>query len=387
MNDGPGVGITRVIPDQVVATLSAGVAGRDGRDVFGNALVHKPAATTFQLGEGLVLQKGEVVTTAKGNLVFRNGTLRVHPMLEVYRDDGKPVEFEGDVLIKGGLRDGQIVHASGSVVVGGAVEAAKLNAGGSLHVKGGMIGKNTGRCDVAGDIYCRFISAMHVAAHGSVNVQGEIVHSTIHCGGALTATMGTIYDSKVIASGGVVCQTLGNERGVPTLIEAGTDRTELALVLSEAREIEASQKRVHEIRQKIEPLMKFLKSLTPQQRERVTELMAEAGTLEEESTRKAQDAEQRCQAMRQHAKAEIVVREAAYPGVTVRFPGVETTFRAAIKGPFKLVSRKQSLLTEILLIDEADGSSTVLPSHQVLEAGLASAERITYRNDSKLCAV
>ncbi|MDO9243374.1 MAG: FapA family protein, partial [Rhodocyclaceae bacterium] len=49
-------------------------------------------------------------------------------------------DFDGSVVIKGDISAGMTVHVSGDIEIGGVVETATLEAGGSIVVKGGVIG-------------------------------------------------------------------------------------------------------------------------------------------------------------------------------------------------------------------------------------------------------
>jgi len=50
------------------------------------------------------------------------------------------MSFDGTINIKGDVKDGMKVHATGDVFVGGTVEAAEIEAGGNIVIKGGVIG-------------------------------------------------------------------------------------------------------------------------------------------------------------------------------------------------------------------------------------------------------
>src|SRR6185436_13597582 len=49
------------------------------------------------------------------------------------------ISFDGTVEVAGDVHPGMKLHASGDIVVKGIVEGAQLNAGGSIHVAGGVV--------------------------------------------------------------------------------------------------------------------------------------------------------------------------------------------------------------------------------------------------------
>jgi len=363
--DGEFGSINRIEAGKLIALMISAGAGADGRDVMGNVIAHKKSAAAFKLGRNLKWVKDQLVSTSRGSLRLSDGILSVEPLLDLYSDDGRAVKFDGDLAVRGSLRDGQLIEASGCVLVVGAIEAADVRVAGSVCVKGGVIGKKTGRCVIGGSLSCRFISAAQIMAAGRVEAKSEIVQSQIQCGGALIAAHGPIMGGEVCANGGIVCQTLGSTNSMPTVVEAGTERVRKMLTSRAATEIEAMTARVREVRGKIEPLIKHLKSLTPVQREKVTELLAEASDWESEAEQLTEKFANRLEKLRAEAVPQIEVLQVAYAGVTARLGGFETTLTTAMKGPFKLGLRKLASVTVIVLNDLKSASVIALPTRPI----------------------
>jgi len=363
--DAEFTGINRVEADKVIAVMTSAGAGSNGRDVLGNVIPFKPAAGAFKLRRNLKWVKDQLISTLRGSLRLTEGYLTVEPLLDHQSEDGKPVKFDGDIAVRGSLPDGQLIEATGCMLVVGAIEAADVRVAGSVCVKGGVIGKKAGRCAVGGNLSCRFISGSQVVVTGKVEVKSEIVQSHIHCGGQLTASLGPIMGGEVCANGGIVSHVLGSANGMPTIVEAGTERTRTALMNRSVAEIEAMTTRVQDVRRKIEPLIKVLKKLTPVQREKVTELLAEASDWESDAEELAKQASSRVEELRANAIPQIEVTQTAYAGVTIRLGGFETTTTTALKGPFKLGLRKLATVTEIVLSDLTNGSVSVLPTRSL----------------------
>ena len=282
--------IAKVEAGQVVATLSASVPGTDGVDVFGQPIAHKKDET-FKIGRNLSLVKDEITANAAGNLRLSGNSLSVEPFLELRDDDHDmaPVTFDGDVLVKGCVSEGRVLELSGSLTVGGAIEAVQLKTGGPVNVKGGIIGKAKGKYVVGGELRCRFISGGSIVAAADVHVQSEIVQSHLICSGRLTVAHGAISGGDISANGGISCKVLGHSGGAPTVVEAGTGKAFRSLVAATNSQIDANRKRVAEVRAKIEPLMRQQKLLTPQQKEKATELLFEAGEMEEKTAQMSKE--------------------------------------------------------------------------------------------------
>jgi len=355
---------TKVEVEQVIANVTPGSMGTDGIDVFGQLIERRKSPPSLQIGRNLLEGNGKVICQARGNLQLIENVLSVEPLLEIRGDDGQlaPIVFDGDVAVRGSLDDGRSVEITGCLAVGGALEAVQLNAGGSVMVQGGLIGKQKGRYTIGGDLKCRFISGGIIVVGQDVQVQSDITESSITCGGRLVVDHGVIFGGIIAAIRGLACVTLGNTNGTPTLIEAGNGIAVRSFLVAARTQIEANQKRIQIIRSKIAPLVKVMKALTREQREKATELLFEADDLEMETKKLVADLEIQSRKLNENARAEVAIAKIVHPGVTVRFPDAETIFPTAIKGPLTLTQQKSNGHAQILLTNGTDQSTTILPS-------------------------
>jgi hypothetical protein len=67
------------------------------------------------------------------------------------------------------------------------------------------------------------------------------------------------------------------------------------------------------------------------------------------------------QSQRQN-RNEILVHQMAYPGVTVRFPGATAVIGTILKGPLKLLPKTRGQTTDIFMVDQKTGKSTMFQS-------------------------
>ncbi|MGN6626347.1 MAG: FapA family protein [Tepidisphaeraceae bacterium] len=360
--------VAKVMAGQVIATLGLPQPGVDGKDVFGKPIAHDKAPV-LRLGHGVSLKKQDVTATQSGNARLTQGAIGVYPLLELaHSDDAKAdaVIADGDVLIKGSVRDGRQIQTSGCLMVGGTIEAAVFKAGGWAHVHGGVVGRDRGAGAVQGDLHCRFASGARLSVGGDLCVQTEIAGSRIACGGRLLVMRGPICGGEATANGGIECQSLGNAIGTPTLVEAGIDPA-LRGTLDDIRPlVDSNRRRIAEVRGRIAPMMQNLKLLTPQQKEKATELLFEADELEAATEGKLAGLAARCRAAAERSRAQIVVHDSLHAGVTVRFAGVEALITSSIKGPVRLLPRRSGNTVEVL-VEEAGGATFALPSTVVAD--------------------
>ncbi|HVT90822.1 MAG TPA: FapA family protein [Tepidisphaeraceae bacterium] len=362
--DGITCTVAKVEQGQVIGTLLPAIAGVEGRDVFGQPLAPAKHGKSIVFDRNIRCENDQLIAAARGNLRLVGDVFSVEPLLEIQDEfDATAVHFDGDLTVKGGLREGRSVNISGTLTAGGAIEAIQLRTGRSAYVKGGIIGKHKGKYVVGADLRCRFISAATVFAGGNIDVQSEIIQSDIICAGQMTVSQGPIYGGRVAANGGVICMALGHGSGTPTVIEVGYNKTVLEFHSDTRAQIDANLKHIAEVRDKIEPLLRIMKQLTAQQKERATELLCEAEEIETITKKMAADLQSQTQCLQQRSRDEIRVTQVAYPGVLVRFGLFEAILPTALKGPMRLCPRKLGGLTEIVLIDESARTITALPTH------------------------
>jgi uncharacterized protein (DUF342 family) len=367
--------VAKVASGQLIATVGPNVPGVDGRDIFGTTIPHQKADNPH-VGGGVCFAKGALTATVSGNVQNVAGVVSVHPLLESRDGELATAEttFDGDVVIKAGLRDGRSIQATGCAIVNGPIEAATFRVDGWLHVKGGVVGRDKGSGYVGGDLVCRFASAARLTVRGDICVQNEIANSRVACTGRLTITNGSISGGTVTANAGITCHTLGSPAGTPTIIEVGMDQT-LKTLFAEAKiEMDNNAKRATGIRERIVPLMERLKLLTPSQREKATELLYEADELDAAIIAKRKSLVEPCRISAERAKAEIVVIGTVHPGVILRMPGARAAVSAALQGPLRIIPRKVGNLFEIVI--EQDGVTTALPTAVIVEQFKPVIERV-----------
>ncbi|MCX7100695.1 MAG: FapA family protein [Methylobacter sp.] len=148
------------------------------------------------------------------------------------------VNFDGTINIKGDVKDGMKVYATGDVFIGGTVEAAEIVADGNIVIKGGVIGHSelSGDTNVAPTFNARVISKGSISARFAENVCMEanmdilITEFSMHnyltslnriVVGKPGAKKGRIIGGLTCASNLVRTATLGTKSGLITKVRVG----------------------------------------------------------------------------------------------------------------------------------------------------------------------
>jgi hypothetical protein len=350
-----------------IAFLHPLVEGQDGRDVFGHPLPRRHAPQEpVKLGRNVQLDPdGKTIqATARGSVHFDGRTLAVETSLEINGNvdfSTGHIDFGGDVFISGSVLDLFKVKGN-NIEVRGAVEAADIHAERDLHVTGGILGKEKGRCHAGHELTAKYATNVHLSSGGHITVHSEIANCHVVCAGKLTVECGPLLAGHITANGGVACKSLGAPSQIPTLVEAGLDSELLENAKAKLEQLDAQKQKVTRTRQLVETLMRDPKKLSAAQKEKATELLYETDMLDEQINKNLQTLRESLQASLAKAKPEVTVVDTAYPGVTLRFPGLETTLQAPLKGPLKFVPHDIDGEKRIVAQNTSSGSSHTLPT-------------------------
>lgn len=217
-----------VAAETVVAVKTAAAEGVPGRDVLGGVL---PPL----LGRDLPLQarKGKnvrvspdgqaLIATSGGVVSFIDGRVHVETALVLERDltsESGALEFSGDIVVHGSILRGVSVTATGNITVDGNIEVAVVQAGGSVFVGGGVLGRGMGTVRARGNITCRFLEGANIRAGGDVVVEDYIRGGDVRADRRVLVE-GTVVGGHVYGASGVRVRISGTEQGTPTTLVAG----------------------------------------------------------------------------------------------------------------------------------------------------------------------
>lgn len=139
-----------VEPGRLLAEYTAPIPGAPGQDVFGQVIHPGPAAAAQLVagpGASLIENGARCVAAIQGRPEVTpddrgSVTIQVLPCL-IFPGDvsphNAPPAYEGDVVVKGSVRESVCLRATGHVEVAGGVEEAAIEAGGRVVIERGCI--------------------------------------------------------------------------------------------------------------------------------------------------------------------------------------------------------------------------------------------------------
>lgn len=128
------------------------------------------------------------------------------------------LEFKGNIKVNGCVQNG--FNVSGHTVIANEIDGGSIHAQGDVIISGGI---NEATIYARGNVLAGFILKSDIRCLGNIEIQKEVVDSTIDCSGALLIGNGKIIASRIHANHGVVAKDIGTERSTPSYIKTGVD--------------------------------------------------------------------------------------------------------------------------------------------------------------------
>lgn len=139
--------IKSVLENDIIGIRKAGEPGRDGKNIFGNTIKHKPGKKLYlKVGQGCLLKDNNtVIATIEGKPSTKNNVFYVNKLHEVRGDIDLTtgnVKFIGDVVIHGSVKEGMEVIADNSISVAKHVDRSLIKGKGDISIGGNAIASN-----------------------------------------------------------------------------------------------------------------------------------------------------------------------------------------------------------------------------------------------------
>ncbi|MCH8147840.1 MAG: DUF342 domain-containing protein [Planctomycetes bacterium] len=363
--------IVTLAKDQVIGTLRPPCPPRDGVDVTGELIKAKGSPQPLELETSIrrsTQDTSQIISNVPGRFVQNGLVLRIEEELVIPGN----IDFQtGNVnstihlRVAGAIQNRFDVRCEKSITVGDAIEAATVEATGDILVKGGIVGRNSGRVCAGGEIVAKFCTEADLTAAGDIRVAVELIGCRVRTNSRLIGDRLAVIGGHAYARSGGQLKSLGSDGDVPTLIFLGPSPQEII----EADAIEAGLKAkweiVERIRGSVAPLLSNVKRLTASQRERATELSLKAHEMEAQIEEEESRRKRLLYEADDMVKPSIEVSKAIYPRVIISIGRRVTVFDQMLKGPIRIEERKVRNVTELVAVNMRTASVKVLRSRKV----------------------
>jgi uncharacterized protein (DUF342 family) len=216
--------------NQVLATKVLATNGTDGVNIAGNSVGAKDGKDLqVKVSDDTIYNEGDntVRATVAGVLsMVNNDTIRVSSRQKIDGDidySTGNIRSQNAVEVSGSIRPDFMVSTKGNLVVGGDVQAAKINSHGNVVVKGGILGPGA-EVRVQGDADINYIEQGMLIAGGNILIRSSAYYSDIQAAGNIHCPEKTkVVGGDIVAGGSVIVGQLGSLAGKPVNVAVGTD--------------------------------------------------------------------------------------------------------------------------------------------------------------------
>lgn len=322
---------------ELLAEYVPATAGESGHTVDDQVVLPARGKDLPMLkGKGFRMVDGKYYATIHGKVERTEAGFHISNLLEIKGDvdvNCGHVEFDGDVYIRGDVKSGMTVKASGNIEIKGHVGASVVEAGADISIRDGMQGKFTGSLKAGGDIFCKFFENIQAEAGGNITVK-SVMNSELRASGKII-----VEGREAVVLGGVVHAVQGMEIGeagnameIPTVLIAGV----LPQTVERNRELTQLIKKAEE---EVELLDRSAKIMAKMTQTKVTKETAnrrmkiiQAKVIKSAELKRYQDEKLRNEALIDSGRnAAVVIQSNIYPGCKVQIAGMQIQVREILK--------------------------------------------------------
>lgn len=331
--------ISSVKAGDLLARLTPLDPGDPGMDVYGGK-VNPPQVKNRRLAYGRNIRisedQTEIFTEVTGHASLTGGSVFVSDVYEVPADVDNStgnIDYPGNVHIKGNVKSGFSVKASGDVIVDGVVEGADISAGGLIVVRLGVHGMSKAKLVAGTNVICKFIENAAVTSMGGYVAADTVIHSRVeaHEEIRVSGKKGNITGGSVHAGMLIDVNYLGTAMGAATEVEVGVSPA----FLKESDELKAEADSVNRELEKIRPIlltftqkMQSGEALDEKKQQYVQILAKQYRSLQERQAELSEKLAGQEAFFREAGQAKVIVRRTAFPGVTIKIGSASTTLRS-----------------------------------------------------------
>ncbi|MGI6226646.1 MAG: DUF342 domain-containing protein, partial [Peptococcales bacterium] len=214
----------QILIEKIPATI-----GIPGITVTGQKLTAPDGQNTIlPVGKNLIVSEDKLKAYAgcEGHVVLVNDRVSVLPIFEVNGDvdfSTGNIDYIGNVIVKGNIKDGFSVKAQGDVEVYGNVEGGNIITSGNILIKKGIRGLKKSKLIAQGNIFSNFVEHAYLEAYGDIIITEAIMHSIVNSSTSIKVggRRGLIVGGTCRAGKFLICKNIGSNLATLTNIEIG----------------------------------------------------------------------------------------------------------------------------------------------------------------------
>ena len=348
--------IQQVKKGDLLAELIPPVKGEDGLAVTGEIIevtVFEPVKTP--IGKNTAADKKDekkVIASIDGMVSLKKDKVNVNPVMIIDGDvdyASGNIDFDGAVIVKGGMKAGFKVKSESDVTVKEVVEDALIETDGNVVLKGGFIGRGEGKIKAGGNVTLPFSENQFIYAGGDVRISDALLHSNVEADGEVivSGTKGVLGGSTS-SSKLIEVQSAGSQAFTKTRLKIILNRETRERMKQNKTDVEnhkANTIKIDGLYSKLEKLKRIKKELPPAEQGQFNKLSALKKTLEEESKTLENTKKELAEAYSLFENAYIKIKRVIHPGVSIEIGSSKYTVKEEMSNiMFKIQNGEIALL-------------------------------------------
>lgn len=305
---------------------TAGIPGKtvDGREVsaFNGKDKGLPVGTNTSVSEdGL-----QLLARTDGSIVYAGRRINIQPISTIPGSisiETGNINAVGSLRVKGDIEAGFTVKVEGDLEVGGNVLDSTIECGGNVLIKGGFIGRGNGRISAAANVTVRNVENQSIFAQGDITVGGEALNARLVSGSVVRFKGGKarVVGGEISARNLIWLKETGNEAGTTTIARVGYDAELMQEYYRTKKEIERLEGDLERVKEGLYVLYRLqMEGKLPEAKKPVMGQLQQfqksaPGQIDELKAQK----EKLVKRIEENTKAKIIVEDVAYPGVKLYF--------------------------------------------------------------------
>ncbi len=287
-------------------------------------------------GKGFRIEENKYYAVTRGKVDISETGIQITNLLEVKGNvdiSYGHIQFDGDVNIRGDVKSGMMVRATGNIEIKGHVGNCYIEAGKNLTLYNGMQGKFSGRLKAGGDIYCKFFENSQAQAGGNIKVRTSM-NSRLAAEGKVIVEgrESVVLGGSVHAIQGMEINEAGNVNEIPTTLVAGVFPETLSRDAELRALIEKVEGEVELLDRSARILERIAKTKATQENSARRMKIIRAKVIKTTELKKYQDEKIRNEALIQSGKnASVTINNVIYPGCRIEIAGNGINVREQIK--------------------------------------------------------
>jgi len=319
--------ISHVKEGELLARLIKEDPGKIGRNLYGEEIKPRTVKTLkLDYGKNITIneERTEIYSEVTGHATYLNGKVFVSNVFEVPADVDNSVgniDYDGSVLIKGNVKGGFSVKATGDIVIEGVIENAYVESRGQVIVKHGIHGMNRGVIRAGTNVMAKYIENAKIYAGGYVEAE-IILNSEVSATGEVRVhgKKGLINGGTIRAGHSIEAMYMGTDMGTFTVLEVGVEPELKQKYIDISKEVAKRGKEVEDTKLIIDNYAAKLKRgevLPKDKMLYVQSLAADYKMQKDELEQMREEMRQLHLHMMESDRAYVAVTRTIFPGVTI----------------------------------------------------------------------